>query len=255
MGVIVNMQREKTITLYKNEGETPLECLERFRIEEPIYKDAVLSYAGRLDPMAEGAMLVLVDEENKNREKYLNLDKTYEVEILFGVKSDTGDILGLVQETKEIPTEKEVSEVLQRFVGTFIQKYPSYSSRTVDGKPLFQWAREGKLDEIEIPEKTSEIYSIELLDKRFMKGEDMLASVKARIGKVKGDFRQQEIIASWEKVFEQKKKESLPLIRIQVSCSSGTYMRTLSERIAEQLDTVGLAWSINRLGYGSLSHR
>ena len=73
---------DQTLTIYKNEGETPLECLERFRVEQPIYKDAVLSYAGRLDPMAEGVMLVLVDEENKNREKYLSLDKTYEVEIL-----------------------------------------------------------------------------------------------------------------------------------------------------------------------------
>jgi tRNA pseudouridine(55) synthase len=244
--------REKTIAIYKNEGETPLECLERFRLEQPLYKDAVLSYAGRLDPMAEGAMLVLVDEENKNREKYLNLDKTYEVEILFGVKTDTGDILGLVQETKDIPTEKEVNEVLQFFVGAFVQKYPSYSSRTVDGKPLFQWAREGKLDEIKIPERTSEIYSIELLDKCFLKGEEILVQVKERIGKVKGDFRQEETISSWEKVLEQRKEKSFPFIRIQVHCSSGTYMRTLSERVAEQLDTVGLAWSINRLGYGSL---
>ncbi len=244
--------REKTITIYKNEGETPLECLERFRLEEPLYKDAVLSYAGRLDPMAEGAMLVLVDEENKNREKYLGLDKTYEVEILFGVKTDTGDILGLVQETKEIPTEKEVSEVLQGFVGLFTQKYPSYSSRTVEGKPLFQWAREGKIGEIEIPEKTSEIYSIELLEKRFMKSKEILVEIKKRIGKVKGDFRQEETVLSWERILGTVGSAKMPIIRIQVSCSSGTYMRTLSERIAEQLDTVGLAWSINRLGYGSL---
>ena len=48
------------VQIYKNEGETPLECLERFRVEQPLYKDATLSYAGRLDPMAEGILLVLV---------------------------------------------------------------------------------------------------------------------------------------------------------------------------------------------------
>jgi tRNA pseudouridine(55) synthase len=248
---------EKTVMIYKNEGETPLECLDRFRVEQPLYKDAVLSYAGRLDPMAEGVMLVLVDEENKNREKYLGLDKTYEVEILFGVKTDTGDILGKVEEVKEIPTEKDVNEVLQSFVGTFVQKYPPYSSKTVDGKPLFQWAREGKLDEIEIPEKTSEIYSIELLDKRFMSAEDILVQVRERISKVKGDFRQEEIVASWESFVSKSaqvsdKSAKMPIIRIQVKCSSGTYMRTLAEKVAEKLDTVGIAWSINRLGYGSL---
>lgn len=236
--------------IYKNEGETPLECLERFRIEQPLYKDAVLSYAGRLDPMAEGVMLVLVDEENKNREKYLGLDKTYEVEILFGVKTDTGDILGKVEEVKEVPTEKEVNEVLQSFAGPFIQKYPPYSSKTVDGKPLFQWAREGKLEEIEIPEKTSEIYSIELLDKRFLSVDDMLVQVRERIAKVKGDFRQEEIMGLWEGASFSSVK--MPIIRIQVKCSSGTYMRTLAEKVAEKLDTMGIAWSINRLGYGSL---
>jgi len=242
---------EKTVMIYKNEGETPLECLDRFRLEQPLYKDAVLSYAGRLDPMAEGVMLVLVDEENKNREKYLGLDKTYEVEILFGVKTDTGDILGKVEEVKEIPTEKEVNEVLQSFVGTFVQKYPSYSSKTVGGKPLFQWAREGKLEEIEIPEKTSEIYSIELLDKRFLSAEDILIKVRERIAKVKGDFRQEEIVTSWESTifssFQMSAK--MPIIRIQVKCSSGTYMRTLSERVAEDLRTTGLALRITRKNY------
>lgn len=246
--------------IYKNEGETPLECLERFRVEQPLYKDAVLSYAGRLDPMAEGVMLVLVGEENKSREKYLSLDKTYEVEILFGVKTDTGDILGKVEEVRDIPTEKEVNEVLQSFVGTFVQKYPSYSSKTVEGKPLFQWAREGRLGEIEIPEKISEIYSIELLDKRFLSAEEILVQVKERITKVKGDFRQDEIVATWESfvlsvlpfVQESAKSAKMPIIRIQVKCSSGTYMRTLAEKVAEKLDTVGIAWGINRLGYGSL---
>ena len=254
---------EQTLTIYKNEGETPLECLERFRVEQPIYKDAVLSYAGRLDPMAEGVMLVLVDEENKNREKYLSLDKTYEVEILFGVKTDTGDILGKVEEVRNVSTEKDVNEVLQSFVGPFVQKYPSYSSKTVDGKPLFQWAREGRLGEIEIPERISEIYSIELLDKRFLSAEDIIVQVRERIAKVKGDFRQEEIMASWEAVSLPSVQESaksakmlkMPegrIIRIQVKCSSGTYMRTLAEKVAEKLDTIGLAWSINRLGYGSL---
>jgi tRNA U55 pseudouridine synthase TruB len=50
---------ENVLKLYKNVGETPLECLERFRVENSEYKDVPMTYAGRLDPMAEGVLIVL----------------------------------------------------------------------------------------------------------------------------------------------------------------------------------------------------
>ena len=62
------MREEKTIKLYKEKGETPLERLDRFREENPEYGEVKLSYAGRLDPMAEGVMLILIGDENKERE-------------------------------------------------------------------------------------------------------------------------------------------------------------------------------------------
>jgi tRNA U55 pseudouridine synthase TruB len=68
------------ILIDKKVGETPLELINRIRIEMPELKDERLSYAGRLDPMAEGQMLILVGDENDNREKYLGLDKEYEAE-------------------------------------------------------------------------------------------------------------------------------------------------------------------------------
>ncbi|MDQ2933223.1 MAG: hypothetical protein M3Q80_02475 [bacterium] len=254
----------KTLIIYKKEGETPLECLERFRLENPNYKDTVLSYAGRLDPMAEGVLLVLIGDENKKREEYLGLDKTYEVEILFDISTDTGDILG-------IPTpgthssfsagnlargsgnaEKEelwkgVENNLKNFIGTFTQKYPAYSSKTVKGKPLFKWARENKLQEIEIPEKTSRIYDIELMNHFDMTGKKILSQIKERIEKVNGDFRQFEIQTAWEKVLKEKENEIFDGIKIKVKCSSGTYMRTLAEEIAKKQNTSGIAWRIKRL--------
>lgn len=244
-------ERQKTVTLYKNEGETPLECLERFRNENPLYKDAILSYAGRLDPMAEGTLLVLVDEENKNREKYLGLDKSYELEILFGIQSDTGDILGLInsfQQSSFMSTDSSKdNSFFKSFIGTFFQPYPHYSSKPVNGKPLFEWAREGKIGEIEIPTKSVEIYNIELLKTFEMSGEEILASVKERINKVKGDFRQKEIISSWEKVLGSEKNLVCNIVKIRVHCSSGTYMRSLAEEIAKKLGINGLAWKIKRL--------
>lgn len=249
--------KSKTIIIYKNEGETPLEALDRLRVEQPEYKDAVLSYAGRLDPMAEGKLLVLVGEENKEREKYLALDKEYEVEILFGVGTDTGDILGIT--TPAGPDHSKsaldgrtegvgnVQDVIQSFVGKFTQKYPHYSSKTVQGKPLFQWAREGRLDEIKIPEREAEIYSIGLLKTYEMSGEEILKKVSERIGKVKGDFRQKEILNSWKESLVGKECMMGTIIQIRVSCSSGTYMRSLAEAIGQKAGNRAIAWSIKRL--------
>lgn len=238
---------QPVVTLYKKEGETPLQCLDRFRLESPEYGDAVLSYVGRLDPMAEGVLVVVVGEENKNREKYLGLDKVYEVDVLFGVETDTGDVLGKVQcPTLHTDTMSDIVSTIKSFVGPFTQKYPDYSSKPVKGKPLFWWAREGRLDEIEIPEKTSEIYDITLLKQYSLSGKEILKQVEERIEKVSGDFRQQEIVDAWKKSFSSRFEENFLLITIKVSCSSGTYMRTLSEEIAKKLGTTAIAWRIKR---------
>jgi tRNA pseudouridine(55) synthase len=267
------------IFIYKNEGETPLEALSRLRVEKPEFKDAVLTYAGRLDPMAEGVLLVLVNEENKNREQYLNLDKEYEVEVLFGVGTDTGDVLGKVLEFSSFETsgslrstrsfllktrsvgspvanqsllqepdisQSEIQELLNTFAGHFTQSYPNYSSKTVNGKPLFQWVREGRLSEIEIPTKQVEIYSIEQIGESRMMGKEVLEQVENRIAKVNGDFRQQEILESWREELKEKMEQEFHLIKIKVSCSSGTYMRTLAENIGNSIGVSALAWRIIR---------
>src|SRR5690606_34034568 len=88
---------QEILKLYKNLGETPLECIERFRAEHPEYAETKMTYLGRLDPMAEGLLLVLAGN-TKDREKYLALDKTYEFEVLWSFETDTYDTLGLVSE-------------------------------------------------------------------------------------------------------------------------------------------------------------
>jgi hypothetical protein len=89
----------QVLNLYKKLGETPRERLERLRTQKPHYAHEVLSYAGRLDPMAEGVLLCLVGSANKRREAYLDLGKEYVLDILFGFSTDTYDVLGRVMET------------------------------------------------------------------------------------------------------------------------------------------------------------
>ena len=89
---------KKVLKVWKNTGQTPLDTIDQLRIDNPEYKDEKITYAGRLDPLAEGEMILLVGEEVHNKQDYLDLEKEYEVDILLGVSTDSFDILGLVEE-------------------------------------------------------------------------------------------------------------------------------------------------------------
>ena len=98
---MINKNIKKVLKLNKKPGETPLECLNRFKVDNPEYEGEKMTYAGRLDPLASGVLLVLVGEECKKKEKYLGLDKEYELTILFGFSTDSHDVLGLIEDKKE----------------------------------------------------------------------------------------------------------------------------------------------------------
>ena len=116
----------QVLNLYKQLGETPRERLERLRVQKPHYEHEVLSYAGRLDPMAEGVMLCLVGSANKRREAYLELSKEYVLDILFGFSTDTYDVLGRVMETGDAGgiTRDAVQKGLNEFRGHIDQEDP-----------------------------------------------------------------------------------------------------------------------------------
>jgi len=269
--------KQGIVRLYKETGETPLECVERYRNEHPELKDVALSYLGRLDPMAEGVLLVAVGDENKNREEYLGLDKEYEFEVLEGFSTDSYDLLGVAALRKSssslrpVVIEGTVSErttfsegvtplqdivlpscsrngnafqnnILKR--GVITQQYPPYSSKTVSGKPLWQWAREGKLNEIEIPTIEVEIYDVKKLGTRTISKEELLREIKAKIAKVKGDFRQAEVIESWKQVLHQNPQNSFIISSYFIACSAGTYVRSLAN------DMGGVAFAIKRTKVG-----
>src|SRR5882724_12690946 len=107
------------VNLYKELGETPRERLERLRVQKPHFEHEVLSYAGRLDPMAEGVMLCLVGSANSRREQYLDMSKEYTLDVLFGFSTDTYDVLGRVLETGEVEDlhTKQISKALNEFRG------------------------------------------------------------------------------------------------------------------------------------------
>ncbi|MGM0628965.1 MAG: hypothetical protein ACQESA_00895 [Patescibacteria group bacterium] len=249
-----NKNEDKDVfAVYKRVGETPLNCLERARVAFPQLRNKSLSYAGRLDPLAEGVLLVLAGEKNKEREKYLGYEKVYHFDVLFGVESDSYDPLGIVKsKKKKIPYEglfHKLEEFSVKWQGKASIEYPPFSSKTYKGKPLFKWTREGR--RVPLPTRSIFIQEFDLLDIDLFPASFIHAMARRKIGAVDGDFRQEECLKSWERAIEILGRDtSLPVARFRVRASSGTYVRTLAQRMGEHCRTSALAFHIVRTSVG-----
>lgn len=247
---------KKVIILNKKEGETPLEALERFRNGKKEYKNIPMTYAGRLDPMASGLLILLTGEECKKKEKYLTLLKEYKFQILFGFATDTYDILGKVHSNiltnigikttkKELKTK--INKNLKYFIGEFTQEYPMYSSKTVKGKMLFEYARSG--EEVEAPKRKVKVKSLKLEKITTINQEKLFKNIEKRINKVKGDFRQKEILKIWKKELIKSKSDFF-IGDFYIKCGSGTYVRGIADSLGKKIKIPTLAFSIKRTKVG-----
>lgn len=248
-----------SILFEKREGETPLQTLERMRAERGISMDTPLTYAGRLDPMASGVLLVLVGDECKNRSAYDGLDKEYEFGVLLGVSSDTGDILGLVRHfpIPAIPSDAGARSVGKRIEGPWTMPYPLLSSKPVRGRPLLEHALKGAVVQEEAPTKDVRIYSCELIGSTRVslsacarEAEERIRAFHPPKSEIPGsDFRKREVCESWRRIPDG---DSV-ILSFKARVSSGTYIRALAPRIAREFGTSGIAWSIRRVMIGDRS--
>lgn len=253
------------ITIEKKVGETPLFAMEAWRKEKGLlYKDIPLAYAGRLDPLASGTLLVLIGETCKNQEKYHALDKTYEFSILFGVGSDTGDVMGRLTpppyQSKDV-TKKDINKVLTFFHGQISLPFPVFSAKTVNGKPLHTWAMENRLHEITIPTQTSHVHSIvctkvetkmrATIYKEALEKINSIPKVTELRKALGNDFRRDDIRVDWKKFLDSgNAADRFTIAHIKCTASSGTYMRSLAEAVGKDLNCPSLAYHIHRTTIG-----
>ncbi len=101
---------QQLINVYKPLGMTPLEVIRKLKQTNSYLTEAKISYAGRLDPLAHGVLLLLVGENTKEKDRYLALPKTYEFEIIFGLQTDTYDLLGYATQKYDKPIKNYYSE-------------------------------------------------------------------------------------------------------------------------------------------------
>lgn len=127
-----------------------------------ILKTKKIGHTGTLDPIATGVLVVCVGNTTKLCELLTSEYKEYVATIKLGIKTDTLDTTGNIIEKKEYNvTEEQIKEVLNSFLGTSIQTTPIYSAVKVNGKKLYEYAREGK--EVELPKREINITDIELI--------------------------------------------------------------------------------------------
>jgi tRNA pseudouridine55 synthase len=125
-----------------------------------------MGHGGTLDPLASGVLILGVGSGTKSLNSFLECTKTYETVVLFGASTDTYDRVGriLTKKPYEDITRKIVEEALEGFRGTYQQMPPLYSALKMNGKPLYEYAREGLPIPREIEAREVEVTELELLE-------------------------------------------------------------------------------------------
>lgn len=257
-GTLFLMQYEQAepniYTVYKPAGHTPLQALGMLRAEAGIAESTPLTYAGRLDPMAEGLLLVLAGGAVHRKDEFLKLDKTYVVTALFGVETDSFDLLGVPKQiiphlTSPILGEEEIRRVLQSYAGKVTLPLPLYSSPPVDGKPLFQHAQQNSMQAQHAPTRTTTIFSCNMGELKETGSDALIDYIHTTIGTIYGDFRQTNILAAWEQLLSTQ--PALQTVTFTVHCSSGTYMRSLVQDLGAQLGVGACVYKLVRTQVGN----
>lgn len=122
-----------------------------------------VGHTGTLDPMAEGILIICIGKATKIVELLTAKDKEYVAGVKLGIKTDSYDITGNILDTKEVKDIENLEEVILSYKKTYLQEVPIYSAVKVDGKKLYEYARNNK--EVELPKKEVTIKEIELLEK------------------------------------------------------------------------------------------
>lgn len=165
------------INVYKEKGYTSHDVVARLR---GILKQKKIGHTGTLDPEAEGVLPVCLGNGTKLCDMLTDKRKEYIAEFLFGVSTDTQDMTGTMLSKKEVDiTEKEAEEAILSFLGEYDQIPPMYSACKVNGKRLYELAREGK--EVERKSRRVTIYELEILSMN-------LPEVKVRVLCSKGTY-------------------------------------------------------------------
>ena len=147
------------INVYKEKDFTSFDVVAKLR---GILKQKKIGHTGTLDPDAVGVLPVCLGSATKLCDMLTDKKKEYIAEFVLGKETDTQDISGqVIKETEVVCTQEEIKTAIQSFVGDYDQLPPMYSAIKVDGKRLYELARQGK--EVERKKRPVTFYEIEII--------------------------------------------------------------------------------------------
>ncbi len=188
------MEPSGVLTVNKCEGMTSHDVVNRIR---RLYGTKKVGHTGTLDPLATGVLVVLIGRAAKAAEYLVADSKEYIATLRLGIATDTEDITGsTLTQSDTIPTQADVLDAVESFVGDIMQAPPMYSALKVNGRKLCDLARQG----VEIEREARPI---------------TVHSIKCTPTESKSDYI------------------------LEISCSSGTYVRTLCSDIGKALGCGG----------------
>ena len=183
-------------------------------------------HTGTLDPLASGVLPLCLGAATKFSALHLDADKAYEATLQLGVSTTTGDAEGQITECRPVPaiTPAQLEAVRQRFLGDILQVPPMHSALKKDGKALYEYARAGV--QVERPPRPVRIHALRLT---------LLPTAAAEKN---------------GKPTETRMDTASAAIKIEVTCSKGTYIRTLGEDIGQALGCGGHLSALRRTATG-----
>ncbi len=171
-----------------------------------------IGHAGTLDPLASGLLILGIGEGTKKLKDFIGLDKTYEMEVLLGRQTDTGDMEGRVIDEASVGNVgiDKVKEILKSLEGEIELEISIYSALKVGGVPMYRLARQGK--KVEPKKRKMKIYSLKFLN-----------------------YRQED---------------GRHILKVKLECGSGTYARSVAEEIGRRLGYPATVYSLRRTKVG-----
>lgn len=189
-------------------------------------KTKKIGHTGSLDPLAEGVLVVVTENDTKKQETLMkDTKKEYIAEIALGAETESYDLEFIPTISKLFLSadaiKAKLPKIMFRFMGEIEQIAPAYSAKKVGGKTLYKEARKGTLDPEILPKSLVSIYEFVVLD-LFSK-----------------------------KIMTDEGEKELPVLKCRIVCSSGTYIRSIAHDLGVVLGTGGVLVSLVRTKVGN----
>ena len=178
------------------------------------FKTKKVGHTGTLDPIATGVLVVCLNKATKISELLIATDKEYVASFILGTLTDTLDITGnVIKYEQTILTREQIEPILKQMIGSYEQEVPIYSAVKVNGKKLYEYARNG--EGVILPKHLVHIKELELLSINY--------------------------------------DSDKTIIEVRCLVSKGTYIRALGNDIANKLDTCAIMSNLRRIKQGKFS--